>query len=168
MRPPNKLDDDYRELDLDPGASLVAIKSSYRELALFWHPDRFHDRPSRLAKAHEKMTRINLAYERLRRALAKAPHLPPAAPGMTSAPARPRERHQPRETRTNSLKMNFVSVPGTSVLFSIWETRVQDYMAYAQAEDAHVFWKNPGFSQTATHPVVNVSWDDAKGFCLWL
>ena len=65
--------------------------------------------------------------------------------------------------------MNFVSVPGTSVLFSIWETRVQDYRAYAQAEgDTGDSWKNPRFSQTAAHPVVNVSWNDAKGFCLWL
>jgi formylglycine-generating enzyme required for sulfatase activity len=29
-------------------------------------------------------------------------------------------------------------------------------------------WKNPGFPQTGMHPVVNVSWDDANKFCLWL
>ena len=44
MSTPNKLEDDYRELDLEPGASLEEVKSSYRELALFWHPDQFHDR----------------------------------------------------------------------------------------------------------------------------
>ena len=29
-------------------------------------------------------------------------------------------------------------------------------------------WKNPGFEQTATHPVVNVNYDDAVAFCQWL
>ncbi len=34
--------------------------------------------------------------------------------------------------------------------------------------DAKFTWKNPGFEQTDEHPVVNVSWDDAKVFCKWL
>ncbi len=29
-------------------------------------------------------------------------------------------------------------------------------------------WKNPGFSQTDSHPVVNVSWNDAQKYCEWL
>jgi formylglycine-generating enzyme required for sulfatase activity len=29
-------------------------------------------------------------------------------------------------------------------------------------------WRNPGFDQTDEHPVVNVSWNDARAFCDWL
>jgi len=69
----------------------------------------------------------------------------------------------------NSLGMKFLPVPGTEVQFSVWETRVQDYEVYAR-EQAGVDgeWKNPGFAQTDTHPVVKVSWEDAQLFCAWL
>jgi len=29
-------------------------------------------------------------------------------------------------------------------------------------------WRNPGFDQKGDHPVVHVSWNDAKAFCDWL
>ena len=29
-------------------------------------------------------------------------------------------------------------------------------------------WRNPGFVQDDTHPVVGISWDDAQQFCRWL
>jgi formylglycine-generating enzyme required for sulfatase activity len=29
-------------------------------------------------------------------------------------------------------------------------------------------WKNPGFAQGPSHPVVGISWNDAKAFCQWL
>ena len=67
---------------------------------------------------------------------------------------------------TNALGMVFVPVPKTEVLFGLWETRVQDYHAFVRATSHE--WKKPDFEQGLTHPVVNVSWLDAKAFCDWL
>jgi len=87
--------------------------------------------------------------------------LPSAAPSLANAaPAKP---------WTNSLGMAFAPVPGTKVLFSIWETRVKDYAGYAAARNGgDESWRHPGFSQQETHPVVSVTWDEAREFCRWL
>lgn len=73
----------------------------------------------------------------------------------------------------NSLGMRFVRVPinggaakSAPVLFCIWETRVRDYRAFTTATGRS--WTTPDFPQTADHPVVNVSWEDATAFCSWL
>ena len=66
----------------------------------------------------------------------------------------------------NSLGMKLVPVPGVRVLFSIWETRVRDYLVFA--EDTHRAWTRPDFSQTPNDPAVNVTWEDADAFCHWL
>ena len=79
----------------------------------------------------------------------------------------------------NSLGMKFVPVPGTEVLFSVWETRVRDFDAFVQATGykAGEGWRDPGasgqswaagFLQTPLHPVAGVSWDDSVAFCRWL
>jgi Sulfatase-modifying factor enzyme 1/TIR domain len=85
----------------------------------------------------------------------------------------------------NSLGMKFVPVAGTQVLFSVWDTRVQDFEAFVAdtkyktvgmsslGKDGwhprkETTWREPGFSQGPTHPVVGVSWNDAKKFCEWL
>ena len=50
--------------------------------------------------------------------------------------------------------MKFVPVPNTQVLFSIWDTREQDYDAYLR--DEHPDWEIPKNSKSAKYPVVKV------------
>ena len=81
------------------------------------------------------------------------------------------------------LRMKFLPVPDTQVLFSVWDTRVQDFEAFVADTNYRArgvmnslgklnqrvgTWREPGFSQGPAHPVVVVSWHDAKKFCEWL
>ena len=84
----------------------------------------------------------------------------PTAPVVPMAPP-----HKPAVFE-NSLGMKFVPVPGTGLLFSVWDTRVQDYRAFVQATGRE--WTKPSFPQEVNHPAVNVSWEDATAFCRWL
>lgn len=74
----------------------------------------------------------------------------------------------------NSLGMRFVPVPGTQMLMCVHETRRSDYAAYASTNpQADANWKDTKLDSLSAkagddHPVVNVSWDDAKAFCAWL
>ena len=73
----------------------------------------------------------------------------------------------------NALGMKFVPVSivggptdGRRVLFSVWETRVQDYEVFA-AETKRP-WEQAFFEQGPAHPAVKVTWDNAQAFCIWL
>ena len=87
--------------------------------------------------------------------------LAPATPDKNTAPA-----PEPA-TVVNSLGMKFV--PVGDVLFCVHLTRVKDFEAFASATGLKSeAWRNPGFKQTAEHPVVNVTWREAEAFCKWL
>lgn len=73
----------------------------------------------------------------------------------------------------NSLGMKFVPIKVTlgpvadrHVLYSIWETRVQDYEVFVKETGRE--WPKPNFPQGPDHPAVNVTWDDVDAFCKWL
>ena len=58
-----RLDDAYRLLDLDPGASDEEVKRACRDLTKVWHPDRFGNDPRLRQKAEEKLKAVLEAYE---------------------------------------------------------------------------------------------------------
>ena len=73
----------------------------------------------------------------------------------------------------NSLGMKFVPVPGTKVLFSIWDTRVSDYAAYARGNKLDEAWTNQQkagvpVGREPEHPVLAVTAEEAEEFCRWL
>jgi formylglycine-generating enzyme required for sulfatase activity len=77
---------------------------------------------------------------------------------------------------TNSLGMIFLPVAHTEVSFSIYETRVWDFAAFAATQPAldGTNWNHALYhdlvpvSNGPDFPVVNVSWNDATKFCAWL
>jgi len=66
----------------------------------------------------------------------------------------------------NTLGMPFVPIPRFDTRFCVWPVRVQDYEAYCLATGT-AFPSCP-FTQDGDHPIVGVTWNDAKAFCAWL
>ena len=51
-----------------------------------------------------------------------------------------------------------------------YEVTRGQYAAFVSATDHHAGnqWRHPGFAQTDDHPVVYISWDDARAYVAWL
>jgi hypothetical protein len=130
------------------------LKALVRRNALQLSHDRFRTDAERLESAVERALEKTVAerLEKARSALQKATKDHPWV---------------------NSLGMKFVPVAGTEVLFSVWDTRVQDFETFVKStgynatggmdslgkdgwKQRGATWKEPGFSQGANHPVVGV------------
>ncbi len=61
-----EVDQYYRALDLEPGASPEEVHQGYLDLTWVWHPDRFAGHPRLQQKAHYKLQELNEAHARLR------------------------------------------------------------------------------------------------------
>ena len=60
----SEMDDYYRLLGLNPGASEEEIKEAYKDLIKVWHPDRFSNDPRLKEKANEKLREIKRENEK--------------------------------------------------------------------------------------------------------
>jgi serine/threonine protein kinase/formylglycine-generating enzyme required for sulfatase activity len=49
-----------------------------------------------------------------------------------------------------------------------WGSRPTKSDTWSRREHARFAWHHPGFPQDDSHPVVDVTWDDAQEFCNWL
>jgi hypothetical protein len=88
------------------------------------------------------------------------------------------KKYSKEEPFVNSLGMRFVPVEINSgpskdnrVLFSVWETRRQDYQKFteeASGVDIDESWKSPQYNTDDLAPVIFIKIQDAMAFCKWL
>ncbi|WP_395750182.1 formylglycine-generating enzyme family protein [Prosthecobacter sp.] len=67
----------------------------------------------------------------------------------------------------SSLGTKFTSVPGTTVMFAIYETRISEWNEFLR-QKKYPWSYQTHFQQTPEHPVVGVNMQDAVAFCNWL
>lgn len=95
---------------------------------------------------------------------ASAPSASSAKPDIAAKPVAVAEITK-KHPYVNSLGMKFVPLGDTGDQMCIWETRVQDFVAFLKATGQQVKITSPG---KELHPASGVSWNDATAFCAWL
>lgn len=71
------------------------------------------------------------------------------------------------DQHVSSLGAKFASVPGTTVQFAIWETRLSEWNEFLR-QKKYPWTYQPHFEQSPEHPVVGANLQDAVAFCNWL
>ena len=107
----NNLDQCYRLLGLEPGASPEEVNQAYKDLAFIWHPDRIPEDNHRLReKAQEKLKEINHAREQLR---SQGKSTPAAKHKSQPSPQPPRTKtyYQPRRSYYQPKRAYYQSRP---------------------------------------------------------
>lgn len=159
----------YKILELEPGASLDEVKEAYRDLAFVWHPDRFAQNTRLQAKAQIRLKEINEAYRKLRYFLndsqpqtapkrktptqtqQSSPRRPPP-PQPSPSPQRPENSHpnnsfQQFSVRTNQTHSTTSSIP--------WGSLIATFLFYALTAWVLVISKAPVWSWAV---VEGVAW----------
>ncbi|MBW4633761.1 MAG: pentapeptide repeat-containing protein [Iphinoe sp. HA4291-MV1] len=90
----SQLEQYYRLLELEPGATFDEVTQAYKDLAFVWHPDRLPKDNTRLQeKAQKKLQEINEAREKLRSLQTRCQRLHHPAPSSQKNPTQ--KNYQP-------------------------------------------------------------------------
>ena len=89
------VDECYRLLELEPGATAAEVKRAYHEMINVWHPDRFQHDQILQKKASERTKLLNVAYKTLEEAApwekkhvrAESPRVKPRPPSSRNTTA---------------------------------------------------------------------------------
>jgi uncharacterized protein (TIGR02996 family) len=155
---------DWLEERGDPRAELVRLLHTLTQAIKVKHRARLEERLwSLLASGVNPVapTRINTIGMEL--------VLVPAGRFMMGSPKKEKRRikheHQHEVQITRSFYLGKYTV--TRGQFRAF-TKATGYKTEAEQENSGDSWTKPGFEQTDKHPVVQVSWNDARQFCKWL
>jgi formylglycine-generating enzyme required for sulfatase activity len=186
------LEESYRKLGLNPGASLQEARRAYYKLVKFFHPDRHQSSPGLLRKATEETKKLNLAYERVCKVFETGRRPEPEKrkqekSSRTGGPSHPPIRGEPFVIRSCGVKLNWVA-PGRFQMGSpaVEAGRSNDEGPQTEVTISRGFWlgvftvtqeewkavaggasslkAEPSFFRGDRLPVEQVSWNECQGW----
>jgi formylglycine-generating enzyme required for sulfatase activity len=186
------LEESYRTLGLNPGASLQEVRRSYYRLVKFFHPDRHQGSSGLLQKATEETKKINLAYERIRKIFGATRGSSPEKPKREKSARRKNSSPPPVQGQSYvipscGIKLNWTA-PGCFLMGSSLNEagRSNDEGPQTKVTISHGFWlgifavtqdewKNiaedviglnaePSYFRGERLPVEQVSWHDCQNW----
>ncbi|WP_353932170.1 pentapeptide repeat-containing protein [Okeanomitos corallinicola TIOX110] len=100
----SELEQYYRILELEPGATLEEVNQAYKDLVFVWHPDRLPKDNDRLQqKAQDKLKAFNEARDKLRSLTNKPQTVGYSRPNQSK---RPPNYYQQKQTNYNKPAQN--------------------------------------------------------------